>query len=262
MGLRDRAAESLHDLPETAHKLAPIEVRRAVRHKLGVFYAWERGFDFHATPHLAAGEANGPPDFVGIGVQKAGTSWWFRLVTDHPQVSTLDSCRQQHKPSAINKERHFFGRFGGQPFGPEDISEYHRWFPRTSGTITGEWTPDYFFFPWVPPLLAQAAPEAKLILLLRDPLQRFLSRYASSTRDDRSDHLGNAFQKAIAHSLYADGVRRWLDCFPPEQLLVLQYEHCVAQPAEQLARTYRHLGIADDFRPSYVSLRRWLRAHD
>ena len=59
----------------------------------------------------------------------------------------------------------------------------------------------------------------------------------------------NAFAKAIAHSLYAEGVRRWLDYFPPEQLLVLQYEHCVAQPAEQLARTYRHLGISEDFLP-------------
>ena len=99
VGLRDRAAEALHDLPETAHKLAPIEVRRAVRHKLGVFYAWERGFDFHDTPSLAAGQVNGPPDFVGIGVQKAGTSWWFRLITDHPEVSTLDSCQNQHKPT-------------------------------------------------------------------------------------------------------------------------------------------------------------------
>ena len=59
--------------------------------------------DHHDTPVLAPGETNGPPGFVGIGVQKAGTSWWYRLVVDHPQVS--------HRPS-IHKERHFFARFG------------------------------------------------------------------------------------------------------------------------------------------------------
>jgi len=249
VGLRDTAAGAFQSLPASLHRSVPVEVRRAIRHQLGKYYAWEQGFDFTAAPPLEPGEVDGPPDFVGIGVQKAGTSWWFRLITDHPEVSTLNSSPGRQAPHALDKERHFFGRFGGQPFGPDDVSVYRRWFPRRPGTITGEWTPDYFFHPWVPPLLAQAAPDAKLIVLLRDPLQRFRSRQASSGRDDRIGHVGNSFARAIGHSLYADSARRWLDCFPSEQLLFLQYEQCVADPAEQLGRTYRHLGIADDHRP-------------
>ena len=178
-------------------------------------------------------------DFVGIGVQKAGTSWWYRLVVDHPQVS--------HRPS-IHKERHFFARFGTQAFGPNDIADYQAWFPRVAGTTTGEWTPDYFSYPWVPPLLAQAAPDAKLLLLLRDPVQRFRSGLAAQVRSG-ANHVGTAQAGALARSLYADALRRWQRHFPDRQLLVMQYEACVANPVEHLTATYEFLGLDPGHRP-------------
>ena len=249
MGLRDEVARALRDLPPGLHKITPPEVRRALRHRLGRFYAWEVGFDFHDPPAPEAGEVNGPPDFVGIGVQKAGTTWWYRLIMDHPGTSDLLSTpRDRYFSGPIQKERHFFGRFGAEDFGPSDIDEYHRWFPRKTGTVTGEWTPDYLYYPWVPPLVAQAAPDAKLLLILRDPMQRFRSGYAGAIRNG-ADHVGAAVAEAVGHSLYADNVRRWLDHFPADQLLILLYEECVASPAQQLERTYRFLGLDAAHRP-------------
>ena len=52
---------------------------------------------------------------------------------------------------------------------------YHRWFPRADRAIAGEWTPAYAYEPWVVPMIARAAPEARIILLLRDPIDRFRS---------------------------------------------------------------------------------------
>ena len=52
-----------------------------------------------------------------------------------------------------------------------------------------------------------------------------------------------ACQDAIARGFYDDALRRWIAYFPPEQILVLQYERCVADPTGQLARTYRFLGL-------------------
>jgi hypothetical protein len=250
MALRDQAARSLRDLPLGLHKLVPPSVRRDVRHRLGRYYAWEVGFDFANTPPLGPGEVNGPPDFVGIGAQKAGTTWWFQLIIGHPQATNLlhtSTGRDLFGP--MQKERHFFGRFGTEAFTSEHVEEYHRWFPRQPGTITGEWTPDYLAYPWVPPLLAEAAPNARLLLILRDPVTRFRSGVAGALRHG-SAHVGATVSEAMEHSMYAANIRRWLEHFAPEQLLVLQYEQCVSDPGRQLKETYQFLGLDPDYRPA------------
>ncbi len=151
----------------------------------------------------------------------------------HPDVFSRDD---------IHKERHFFGRYATRPFGPQECSLYHEWFPRPPGRLTGEWTPDYIHLPWVPALLARAAPRARLLVLLRDPVDRFRSGLAHRRRD-RGRLTVEAWQDGIERGFYDEALHRWLAHFPPEQILVLQYEHCVADPAGQLARTYRFLGL-------------------
>src|SRR4051794_38333201 len=65
-----------------------------------------------------------PPDFVGVGVQRGGTSWWFDELSNHPDVHALPE-----RP----KELHFFDAFSDRELGADDISRYHAWFPRPDG---------------------------------------------------------------------------------------------------------------------------------
>ncbi len=239
MGLRQRAMETMRDLPPGVHEAVPPALRRSLRHRMGRYFAWEAGYDHHRTPELEPGEVGGAPDFVGIGVQKAGTTWWHALILAHPHVSDRQS---------IHKERHFFARFGAESFGPTDIADYQKWFPHQPGTITGEWTPDYFNYPWVPPLLVQAAPDARLLLLLRDPIERFRSGIAHQMRNG-AEHMGTVQAEALSMSRYADGIRRWRAVVPEDRLLVLQYEACVADPSTALGTTYAFLGLDADYRP-------------
>jgi hypothetical protein len=245
VSLRENVARALRDLPVGAHKLASPGVRRDLRHRLGRYYAWEVGFDFHDVPVPARGEETGPPDFVGIGVPRAGTTWWFQLITNHPNVAHMKGA---NFAGPIHKERHFFGRFGIEEFGPSDIKEYHQWFPHYTGKMAGEWTPDYLYHAWVPPLLAKAAPDAKLLLILRDPIERFRSGYAAAIRNG-DDHIGGIVAEAIGMSLYAENVRRWLDEFPADRLLTLQYETCRRDPALHLEETYKFLDLEPTFQP-------------
>src|SRR5688500_10973409 len=95
-----------------------------------------------APPPCPPGWAVGPPDFVGVGVQRAGTSWWWNLVTQHPQV---------HVPGAGTtefKERQFFSGAYAPRVRERQIERYPLHFPRPPGTITGEWTPRYMYDPW------------------------------------------------------------------------------------------------------------------
>ncbi len=222
----------------------PLPVRLAVLHGLHRYAPWEEEFDF-TPPPVNLGERTGPPDFVGIGVQKAGTSWWYSLIVAHPGVSD--------RPD-IHKERHFLSRFGSEPFAETDIDRYHGWFPRVPGTLAGEWTPDYLWFPWVPVLLQRAAPEARLLVVLRDPVERFRSGVAHQFRNG-AKRTGATVAEAVERGFYGRQLSSWKSFSDSGQLMVLQYEKCVREPEEQIVRTYRHLGLDDGFRPENLHRR-------
>jgi hypothetical protein len=175
----------------------------------------------------------GPPDFVGIGAQKAGTTWWYDLISTHPGVST---------PSHLFKERHLLDRMAAQAFDAVAAEQYPLWFPRRPGTISGEWTPDYVTFPWAPELLHRVAPDARLLMLVRDPITRFQSGLDHYQRLQQPVD-GMVLADAVTRGFYAMAITPWVDAFGADRLLVLQYEQCVVDTAGQLARTFDHLGL-------------------
>lgn len=227
-----RLGRTLYLLPSGVKALFPRSLRNGIRERVGPFAPWERGFS--RLPPPAPPESRvGPPDFVGIGAQRAGTSWWFELLRAHPAV---------YSPASIHKERHFFAPFALEAFDRSEVERYHRWFPRPPGSVTGEWTPDYLHQPWVAPLLAEAAPDARLLVIVRDPLERLLSGLAHAQLYGGT-HLGDVTANAVARGFYAGPLQRFTEHFPEQQVLVLQYERCVADPRGQLERTLRFLGL-------------------
>jgi hypothetical protein len=192
-------------------------------------------------PACPANQRIGPPDYVGIGAQKAGTTWWTALIEAHPDV---------HRVNGQPKELHFFDGLWEKPWSAADAIRYARYFPRPSGTLTGEWTPGYMIDFWTPGLVARAAPGARILVLLRDPVDRFRSGL-THTDDAKIAALSErdatgGFQRG----LYAQQLRRVFDAFPPDQVLVLQYEACRADPAAELRRTFAFLGLRDIELPS------------
>ncbi len=183
---------------------------------------------------VVAAQTAAPPDFIGGGAQKCGTSWWYSLVAQHPMV---------HDPAGFNKEARFFC----QP-GPFDLAAYHALFARPSGRIAGEWTPDYLWQPSSIDGVAAAAPHAKILFLVRDPVDRFVSGLAHLLMYDEPIHR-RALRKTYRAGLYGVQARRLLRRFPRAQVCVLQYERCVADPSGELARTYAFLGLDPSFTP-------------
>ena len=87
-----------------------------------------------------------------------------------------------------------------------------------------------------------AAPDARLLVLVRDPVERFRSGLAHHRR-----HAGritaDVHADAVVRGLYGRWLEQWLEHVPRDRILVLQYEQCVADPGGQLERTYRFLGL-------------------
>jgi hypothetical protein len=161
-------------------------------------------------------------------------------VADHPEVS----ARRDLPPA-----RHYLSHFGTEAFGPEQVAGYHGWFPRRPGTVAGEWTTTYASLPWVPPLLATAAPGAGVLLMVRDPVERLRVSLAGST-ERRVSQAGTAIAASVEGGFYGFQLRQLLDHLPASRVLVLQYERCRLDRDGQLAATYRFLGIDDGHRPA------------
>jgi hypothetical protein len=188
------------------------------------------------------------PTLLIIGAQKAGTTSLF---------SWLDASRE-FLP-AFRKEVHYF---------TVNYRRSERWyrshFPLRARVapprVTGEATPDVFHHPDAPARVRSLVPHARLVLLLRDPVDRAWSHYWHQRRMGR-EHLG--FEDAIAHEperirtswghrhfsyltrgLYGAQLARWLDRFPPDRFFVMRSEDLFAEPQRSVDRLCRWLGLS------------------
>jgi hypothetical protein len=226
-------------LARSVFRALPDRVQGKILWRTGRLAPWADGRPPPAPP-CPPGMTTGPPDFVGVGVPKAGTSWWFSLIEAHPDVEGPP----QKELNFFN--RNFFRREAEGAIGDDELRAYHAFFPRPAGAVTGEWTPSYLFSYRLPPILRRVAPSAKLLVLLRDPVDRYRSDISRTMARRR---LRNVRYKGLARGIYTPELAPWEAVYGPEEMLVLQYEACTREPASQLAATYRFLGLDDSYQP-------------
>jgi hypothetical protein len=231
---RDWAIVTFHSLP------GPVQ--REIRRRTHRFGNWEQG-EAPRAPACPQGMTTGPPDFVGVGVPKAGTTWWFSLLMAHPDIHV-----QYDKELMYFNRGYFEMRRKSGPL-PADLEAYQSWFPRPPGSKTGEWTPNYIYAYKLPAVLKTAAPDCKILILLRDPVERYRSDISRRTSRRR---LRLVRYRGMARGFFSPALEPWEAQFSPSEILVLQFEACLRSPAEQLAKTFRFLGVDDAFLPPDV----------
>jgi hypothetical protein len=210
------------------------------------------------------------PDFLIIGTQKGGTSSLFHYIGQHPAARV-----------SVVREVHYFDLNYTQ--GP---AWYRGYFPpRWDTRITGEASPFYLFHPRVPERVKQVVPGAKLIVLLRDPVERAFSHYRMNVKDG-TEPL--SFEEAVASEhrrirddlermqldelytgrdyrlysyiqlgFYDRQMQRWLRHFPAEQMLVLKSEEFFGNTERVVQRVFGFLGLDQDVRIDYSGRNEW-----
>jgi hypothetical protein len=142
---------------------------------------------------------------------------------------------------------HYFDAFWAASPPPDLVSRYAALFPRPEGRLVGEWTPRYIADLSAIRLLRDAAPDARLLVLLRDPIERYcsaLSRFRELDAAEGRPFYASDCSDAVWRGMYASQLERVFDFFPRHQVKVLQYERCVQEPAMELAATFRFLGLS------------------
>ena len=191
-------------------------------------------------------------EFLIAGVQKGGTTALFDYLRDHPQLNL-----------APEKEVHFFDD-EAQNWSAPDYDAFHaRFAPAGPGRISGEATPIYIYWPDSLERIRAYNPEMKLILLFRDPIARAWSQWrmehargAESEpfawciregRDRLADSEKPGFHRVYSYverGFYAAQLRRILELFPREQILILRSADLDQHPAEVLGQVFEFLGVS------------------
>jgi len=161
-------------------------------------------------------------DFLIIGAMKAGTTSLFDFLCGQPGVFELR-----------NKEPHYFSRGYRLPV------SYYRWTFRKAapGQLKGEASPSYsdvHKYPDCARRIWSDAPQVKLIFLVRDPIERIVSHFHHhELLGMEEEQLAEALteERFWNRSRYVDTVDAYLEYFPPEQLLVLDFDRLRTEPA-------------------------------
>lgn len=195
------------------------------------------------------------PAFLCLGAQKAGTTTLHRLLSEHPRVFLPRS-----------KELQYFSLHSNR--GPDWYADCFA--QARPGQMCGDITPYYLFHPEAPRRIRELLPEARLIVLLRDPVERALAGYfhsrrhgmeplpleealaaegkrlfgaEASLRSPGAHHISHQFHSYVSRSRYEIQLQRLLDIFPREQLLLIRSEDLFAGDAWPWMQVLDFIGV-------------------
>lgn len=180
--------------------------------------------------------------FFCVGAGKAGTTWLWSLLRQHPSIMLPDL-----------KEMHYFNSQSFEdpkmpnPLNGKSIEWYHKHFELNSNRICGDFTPCYLWDKDAIKNIYDYNTNAKIIVILRDPFERTVSQFNFAVNQGRIDELD--FNKAIIkhpfllrESLYFDDMKKIIKLFP-NNILVIRFEALTISPLKELKRIEKFLSI-------------------
>ena len=219
----------------------------------------------------------GSPDFLLIGTKRGGTTSLYRQLETHdaylplfPSAARLP-MRENMKGVHFFDTHHHYGRTWYRSHFPSQLARRRR-VASVGAAFTGDASPYYLFHPLAAQRAAALVPDVKLLVLLRDPVERTISHWSEQTRNGveqlsladalaaEADRVGDAAEQLVAgrirtsfaheqqsyasQSEYAASLERWIEAFGRDRLLVLFSEEYYADPLAALRQVTDFLGVA------------------
>lgn len=175
-------------------------------------------------------------DFIGIGLSRCGTTWTWRQIVKHPSICPSKKEFWAFKPNQdLDYQAILHERF------------HHE-------GLKGQWNPEYLHHRSIADKIKRLAPNAKLLLTLRNPIDRIWSQYKAK---QWRIHRGPArlfkdwFDHHPKHRRYIEELPYWIGLFG-SQLHITLYDDLVGAPLSYLWSIYRHLGVTTFTPPDYL----------
>lgn len=190
------------------------------------------------------------PDFIIVGVHKAGTTSLHHYLDQHSDIfmTTVKEPNyfsfDENNPLHVGKNRSMYRI--------RTLEDYCAVFSNAKpGTKMGEASPSYFHSLLAPERIYRTVPSCKLIISLRNPVDRAYSAYQMSVRTGRTtiefDRIGRDCDRWLVGSLYAESLAKYFKFFDDSMLRVVLFDDIVNNPAAVMEDLFKFVGVRDDY---------------
>jgi len=196
-------------------------------------------------------------DFFIVGAPKAGTTSLYHYLNEHPQVEMSSQKEPDYfSDKAIHQQGMYYDK---KRVNTPD--KYESLFVQKESVVYGEGSVSYLFYDNVAEDIKKYNPNAKIIIMLRNPIERAFSHYLMDYRlglvSDSFENIiakkskcKNAhlfYQQYIEVSKYAKQIQRYLDFFEKENILFIDYEEFKKNVSKSVDQAYNFLNISAEF---------------
>ena len=196
-------------------------------------------------------------DFFIVGAPKSGTTSLYHYLSEHPQVEMSSQKEPDYfSDKAIHEQGMYYAKNR-----VDTLDKYESLFVQKESVVYGEASVSYLFYENVAEDIKKYNPNAKIIIMLRNPIERAFSHYLMDYRLGLiSDSFENVLAKISKHknahlfyqqyievSKYAKQIQRYLDFFKKENILFIDYEDFKKNVSKTVDQVYNFLNISTEF---------------
>ena len=192
-------------------------------------------------------------DFIGIGASKSGTTWLTDCLFEHPEVSFSEPKEVRYFNETVSFARKYINKDHNKSF-----SWYKKHFLHCKkDNLIGEFSPHYLHDKTAPALIKEHFPDVKLIVCLRNPMDRAYSEYGMHryyTLAEKRTFEDALEEEAeyIGKGLYFEQLQRVLQYFSKDRMHVILFDDIVADPESVLKKLFEFLGVDASLAPELI----------
>ncbi|MEE2931631.1 MAG: sulfotransferase [Bacteroidota bacterium] len=199
-------------------------------------------------------------DFFIVGAPKAGTTSLFYYLKSHPDIimSSVKEPNYFTYQEILNQNLYY----KKENFGINTLERYHALFPpQVDSKKFGEGSVSYLFYPDTANKIYEYNPNAKIIIMLRDPIERAFSHYLMDYRlgyvtesfqsiiqkESKHPDINLYYQQYVELGLYYQQVKRYINIFGADNTLLINYSDFQSKTQEIIKKVFSFLDVDPSF---------------
>jgi len=195
-----------------------------------------------------------------VGAPKAGTTSLFHYLDAHPEIKMSSEKEPDYFSDKELSEQGLY--YGGSRI--DTLEKYNKLFlDGEKQKIMGEGSVSYLFYPDVPLRIKEYNPESKIIIMLRNPVERAFSHYlmdyrlgltSASFESEFNKKEGLNFQQYFLLGNYSSQIKRYLDIFEKENIHIVWYSDFKKNSEKEVKEVFNFIGIDSSFKIDFETI--------